>query len=216
MDSDMRAIPAACAALSLMLALSACDAGSAPSRQQAAEEPAGLGTASAAPRAEPSPGPTDPLAGLDCEPAQVSWARKCTAPDYDVSGMPGVCTSDSASFGAVNAGAPVEAHDRLGAGARSIATLAGGQFVCVQYIADPLDGESERWLYVTAIPPDSVPACRTALCGDPAARSRWHDARGAACAVDGDVYSPGCPAGWVPGSHIDEYSMGLGGTHAGS
>lgn len=202
----MRLIPRTTVALALALAL--CGCGAAP--QPAANPSVAAVDASPGPVAMPASTPVhDPLAGLDCEPARPGMARACKAPGFDVSGTQEPCTGDSTSFGVVQGTMPLPAHDRMSEGARPLATLAPGQFVCIQFNADPVSGDGEGWMYVTAISPASVPACGKAGCGDPAAHSMWIDGRIQDCAVDGAGYSAGCPAGWVPSAGIDAYSMGL-------
>lgn len=216
----MRLIPHICAAVTLVVSLGACEAGFSTRGETRASTSPGPGvappaTAKEAPATTAPARRTDPLAGLTCEPSPTGWARRCATPAYDVTGTPEACPADSTSFGAVVGDRPLPAHDRLGDGARAVATLAPGQFVCIQYTADPAGTDGERWVYVTAIAPASVAACSTANCGDATARSRWNDGHAGACMVVGTSYSAGCPAGWVPAARLDEYSMGLGGTHAG-
>jgi hypothetical protein len=189
-----------------LLVLSGCDAISA-SGSAARESP------TVAPTAPPpasrgdirmTPSSLDYLEGLDCD----AEAGTCSTPGYAISGSPTACEHDGASFGAISDNSPVDAVSRL-QGAKVVATLASGQFVCIHYTAQPTTPDGDPWLYVTAISPHHVPACKTVLCGDPEARSTWVDGRGGTCTVQDERYSAACPAGWVRGTSVDAYSMGL-------
>lgn len=144
------------------------------------------------------------LDGLDCDGA----ATGCTVPGYAISGSIDACEIDGASFGAISDHAPVSASSRFH-GTDVLATLAPGQFLCIHYTAQPTAPDGEPWLYVTAIPPQLVPACQTAHCGNATARSTWSDGHAGTCEIDGKRYGAGCPAGWVRGTSVDAYSMGL-------
>lgn len=149
----------------------------------------------------------EPLAGLACRSAVTGSAYSCAAPGFDIAGTLDACESDSTSFGAIDADAPITAKDRLIDG-RAVARLAPGQFVCIQFHADPVGG-GEGWMYVVAIPPEAVPSCKAALCGDASARSSWNAPRSDGCRISAGRYTRGCPAGWVRSAHVDAYSMGL-------
>lgn len=225
MDSDMRLVSAAGKFLALAVSLSACDGGSAvtgnpraaaspvtpvtpvASEAGSAREPSELATRDTAPSGTPLG--IDPTVGLECKPNRAGWARTCTAPGYSVTGLREPCAADSPSFGAIAGDTP--AHDQLAEAGRPVATLASGQFVCIQYVAEPLADSGERWLYVTAIAPSSIKACGAARCGDANAHSHWYDERGGECTATSSGYSAGCVSGWVPASRVDDYSMGLGG-----
>jgi hypothetical protein len=201
------------AILVIALALGACDASPAHDSARRAASSAGTAPAQARPSGV-SPRPSssiaaDPLAGLDCKPARAGFARECRNLRYDVTGFAEACTNDSAAFGAIAASDPVGAFDRLGEAGRRVATLAPGQFVCSYYSADPRSSTNDGWLYVVAIPPSLLSACRSRRCGDPAARSRWDAGNAGACRMEGKRYAAGCPAGWVRRADVDEYSMGL-------
>ncbi|MFZ5658065.1 MAG: hypothetical protein ACOY37_13625 [Pseudomonadota bacterium] len=192
-----------CVVLAALLALSGCDTASTPGvppHERAAVAP----VSTSRPSDTVPSSPPDFLKGLDCDIA----ARACTTPGFAISGSADPCEPDGASFGAISDDAPVDAvaHFR---GTDAVATLAPGQFVCIHYTAEPTAQDGEPWLYVTAISPHGVPACRTTQCGDANARSTWSDGRDVACDTRGNRYGPGCPAGWVRGTSVDAYSMGL-------
>lgn len=189
-----------------LLALSGCNAASAPEGAPPERRAAVPATrASTPPPATAAASATpDFLQGLDCDLA----ARACAAPGYAISGSAEACESDGASFGAISDETPVAAVTRF-RGTDAVATLAPGQFVCIHYTAQPTTPDGEPWLYVTAISPRHVPACATAQCGAPDAQSHWLDARAGACDVRDHRYGPACPAGWVRGTSVDAYSMGL-------
>lgn len=198
--------------LLLALVLSGCDASSAP-EQSAAPPPSPAATHAAAAPPQLNPVPADPLAGLTCKDTPAGWARSCTAPGFDVSGSFDACTGDSISLGAIHTDGPVPATDRLIDG-RTIAKLAPGQFICIQFNADPVGGAGAGKVYVTAIAPSSIPACTTHACGDAKAVSRWTAGSSAPCRIDAGRYGAGCVAGWVSTADVDAFSMGLGGEHA--
>lgn len=182
--------------------LASCNAAS--SRDQAAVvQPAGA----AGRVASGTPPSHDPLAGLVCPPPAAGGALSCKAPGFDVAGTLDACDTDSTSFGAIETGASVMAIDRLVDG-QPVARLGPGQFVCIQFHADPVGG-GEGWVYVTAISPETVPACKAALCGSASARSSWIAPRADECGIEAGRYTPGCPGGWVRSTQVDAYSMGL-------
>lgn len=191
------------AVLAAVLALVGCNAisspGSAPDDGAAAPSAAEPG----APATKTASMPAF-LEGLDCDAAGLT----CIAPGFTISGSVDVCAKDSTSFGAISDTVPVEARGRLH-GTDVVASLAPGQFVCIHYTAQPTAPDAEPWLYVTGISSRQVPACKTARCGNPDARSHWSDGRAGTCEVRGAKYSAGCPAGWVPGTSVEAYSMGL-------
>lgn len=198
-----------CLSSLLLFALAGCDAGrDAPvarpqhATARTASQPAHIATGLPSDANE-----LDALAGLQCTGTPNGKDRTCSTRGYAVSGSYSICTGDSASFGAIQPGDPVTANDRLLSG-QPIASLAAGQFVCIQFNAQPT-GAGEPWVYVTAIDPAQVSRCATALCGDASARSTWTSPRPTNCRVEGDRYGSGCPAGWIPSSRVDAYSMGL-------
>lgn len=177
----------------------------------------------AAPSAPAKPGlasvEADPLAGMrhiagvDCRRSE-SGIHTCTAAGYDLSGADRACAEDDTGFGAVLDEAGATLLDRFPAdGATPVAKLPQGQFLCVQFVADATAG-GEGWAYVTAIPTASIKRCEgNASCGDVPFAPAWSgEAPEGACEVGEEGrYTIACPAGWVPRSAIEEYSMGLGG-----
>lgn len=192
----------------LALLLAGCDVTSSPDRLAAAIASAQT-EAAAEPAAAPTPAPPagDPLAGLACPAAAAGSARSCTVAGFRVVGTLDACDLDSTSFGAIEADSSAVATDRLIDG-RPAAHLAPGQFVCIHLHADPVGG-GEGWMYVTAISPETIPACRTALCGLASARSSRTRPRADLCRIEAGRYTRGCPAGWVRSAQVDAYSMGL-------
>lgn len=152
------------------------------------------------------------IAGVNCS-RSPSGIHTCTASGYDLSGADRACAEDDTGFGAVlDAGATL--LDRLPAeGAQPVAKLRKGQFLCVQFVADATTG-GEGWAYVTAIPPALVKRCEgNASCGDMPFAPEWSSGppQGACGVGEEGRYTTACPAGWVPRSAIEEFSMGLGG-----
>lgn len=186
-----------------LLALSGCNAASAPETAQR-EHSAAAPVSISRPVATAANPAADFLQGLDCD----STGSACTAPGFAISGSPAACEAGGTSFGAISDDAPVNAFARF-QGTDAVAKFAAGQFLCIHYTAQPTAPDGEPWHYVTAISPLQVPACRTTHCGDPAAQSSWLAARAGKCGMQGDRYSPACPAGWVRGTVVDAYSMGL-------
>lgn len=193
------------------------------------EPPASVGAPeAAAPSAPAMPAATkpanadveaDPLAGMrhvagvNCS-RSASGIHTCTASGYDLSGADRACAEDDTGFGAVLDDAGATLLDRFPAeGAHPVARLRKGQFLCVQFVADATAG-GEGWAYVTAIPTALVRRCvGNASCGDVPFEPEWSSgAPQGACGVgEAGRYTIACPAGWVPRSAIEEFSMGLGG-----
>lgn len=198
----------------LALALASCDATGTNPEPSGATPAAGRGATSRGPDASieaRANGAADPLAGLSCKDTPTGWARTCAGQDYEVTGSLDVCQRDSASFGAVLGKTPIVGTDRLIDG-RPVATFAPGQFVCVQFVAEPRGQANDPRLYVISVEPASVPDCRGLGCGDASALSRWNDpSKAGDCGITDGRYTAGCIAGWVRRADIDEYSMGLGG-----
>jgi hypothetical protein len=150
------------------------------------------------------------IAGVDCKRSEAG-VYSCNAPGYDISGDDRACADDDTSFGAVVEGGAM-LLDRFPAdGANSIAQLPQGQFVCLQFVAEPTSG-GEGWAYITAISPAQVKGCNgNATCGSGGLTAKWHSAPPAGeCKVGPEGrYTVACPAGWVPRSQLEEFSMGL-------
>lgn len=191
-------------------------------------EPAAPATPeSAAPSVPATPAPAmpelasveaDPLAGMrhiagvNCNRSE-SGIHTCTATGYDLSGADRACMEDDTGFGAVLDEGGATLLDRFPAdGASPVARLPQGQFLCVQFVADATAG-GEGWAYVTAIPTALVKRCEgNASCGAVPFAPAWSGAapQGACEVGEEGRYTIACPAGWVPRSAIEEYSMGLG------
>ena len=138
----------------------------------------------------------DPRAGVLCE-----------ASGYKVE-LRG-CERDAFYAGVANEkGARLD--DRIdNAEANTVANLADKQFVCVAAIAK---GTPEDRYYVIAVPVASVPECKgKAICRQYGDRTiRWMQAEPSVpCRRQGAGYGPGCAAGWVDKSVLDEFSNGL-------
>lgn len=146
--------------------------------------------------------------GLACKPS-TSDIRMCTTAAYAISGSDAACADDSASFGAVLADTGVDLREGIDRG-DSKAHLAPGQFVCIQFVAEPKTG-GDGWSYITAIPPSLVAACAQSNCPTSASPLRWNGnpPPGECDTVNDGGYSPACAAGWVPTASLDTYSMGL-------
>lgn len=91
------------------------------------------------------------------------------------------------------------------------ATLAEGQFVCVQAIART--GQQPLYLYVTTIPVSAVAACRQSkMCEIYGERTvEWHVPHGShPCRlVAPGRLSSGCASGWTEDKSIEGFSQGL-------
>ena len=200
----------------LALALASCEAtGTTPEPSEStATSAAGTDATSRGPDASDAKradGAAGPIAGLSCKETPTGWARTCAGRGYEVTGSLDVCQRDSASFGVVLGKTPIVGTDRLIDG-RPVATFAPGQFVCVQFVAEPREGANDPQLYVISVEPMSVPDCRDHACGDASAVSRWNDpSKARDCGITDGRYTAGCIAGWVRRADIDEYSMGLSG-----
>lgn len=189
-----------------------------PTPQTASEPAAAAATpadtaASAAASAESAE--ADPLmamgeiAGVDCKRAP-SGLYDCEAPGYQISGDDRACTGELGFGGVLDETATL--LDRFPAeGANPIAALPKGQFLCVNFVAESTSG-GEGWAYVTAIAPALVEGCAgNATCGKGGLNATWAATPPAgACGVGpGGRYTVACPAGWLPRTAIEEFSMGL-------
>ena len=191
--------------LVLVFALVGC--ASAAGSESSPRSPTTQGASAATAREESRVQSAGPLEGLACRTSPDGASHTCTAPGYEIYGAVEACDPQSTSFGAVRADGPVLAVDRL-VGGVPVARLAPGQFVCIQFHADPA-GDGDGWLYVTAIAPSSVPACASVQCGDPVAHSQRLDRRDGTCRIHAGRYTPACPGGWIASRHVDAFSMGL-------
>lgn len=206
----MRLNAETCAILLLLALAGACAAPSTSAQDSGARRSAEAGNLP--PQSMTTTGPADPLAGLVCEPARGGVPQRCSTPGYEISGIQEACDGDSTAFGVIRGDTPAIAYDRVGDDPRPVAELAPEQFICTYFTAEPLSDGDDGWLYVVAVPPQLVQPCTTANCGDPGARSRWLNAdKDRPCRIENATYGAGCPAGWVPRSRVDEFSMGLGG-----
>lgn len=188
------------------------------------ERPGGEQTgaeASGAPAVVPdggsSPGPEAPplaamldIRGVACQRSEAG-VQSCTAPGYDISGLDRACADGDTGFGVVSEEGVTLADRYPAEGATPIATLPGGQFLCVQFVADSSTG-GDGWAYVTAIAPEMVDACTdNPVCGAAGLAPAWAGATPpGVCAVGPEGrYTVACPAGWLPRAAIQEFSMGL-------
>lgn len=222
--------PRACAPLLAALLLAACARTDAPPEAKAPPASDAKPTA----EAEPAPAPNaadadatsastppvesaeaDPLmamgeiAGVDCKRSGAGLYN-CEAPGYQISGDDRACTGELGFGGVLDDTATL--LDRFPAeGAKRIASLPKGQFLCVNFVAESTSG-GEGWAYVTAIAPALVERCAgNATCGKGGLAATWAEAPPAgACGVGpGGRYTVACPAGWLPRTAIEEFSMGL-------
>lgn len=132
---------------------------------------------------------------------------RCKAAGYEVELLG--CGRDAFYAGIANGGG-ARLDDRIeNAEAGTIANLADKQFVCVAAIAK---GKPEDRYYVVAVPVASVPQCKgKQICRQYGDRPvRWMEAAPSVpCRREGTGYGPGCAAGWVDKSLLDEFSNGL-------
>lgn len=163
------------------------------------------------------PGPEAPplaamleIRGVACQRSEAG-IQTCTAPGYDISGLDRACADGDTGFGVVGEEGATLADRYPAEGATPIATLPGGQFLCVQFVADSSIG-GDGWAYVTAIAPEMVDACTgNPVCGAAGLAPTWAGATPpGVCAVGPEGrYTVACPAGWLPRAAIQEFSMGL-------
>jgi len=156
--------------------------------------------------------PVTAIPGVACTQQRKDWAPECVAGEYRIAVYPDGCGADG-FYGLVHADGDAAVLLQTSFApfpASPVAKLREGQFVCIAADARKQVGE-RLWLYVTAIPPESIPACKDReICG----------ARGLP-AVDWSGTAPtgqcrlehgrfvDCAAGWVSVSAVEEFSNGL-------
>lgn len=133
----------------------------------------------------------------------------CTADDYAVDFSD---CGDSLSYGGIAVTDGVTLVDQINNhDAQPIARLKNKQFVCIEATASKHN--QERY-YIKAVPVDSVVGCKgNDLCksyGDHPVQ--WiEQPSGKPCQRDAATkgYTGDCAAGWIDGSALEEFSMGL-------
>lgn len=193
----------------------------------AATAPAKAATAKAAPAAAATtaaaakPGlavdpsqlpPVSAIPGATCTQQRKGWGPECVAGEYQIAVNADGCSADGA-YGLVHADgeAAVTLQTSFAPFPTSpVAKLREAQFVCIA--ADARKSVGERlWLYVTAIPPEAIPACKDRkICGEHGTPPvEWTGtAPTGQCRLEHGHFVD-CAAGWVSASEVEEFSNGL-------
>lgn len=189
----------------------------APDARAPASDAPGVADDAPAAGAADAPGPDAPplaamleIRGVACQRSDAG-VQTCTAPGYDISGIDRACAGADAGYGIVREDRVALTDRYPQPDASPVATLAAGQFLCVQFLAESAAG-GDGWAYVTAIDPGMVDACvDNPVCGPGGLAPDWTGAvPPGTCAVGAEGrYTVGCAAGWLPRAAIDEFSMGL-------
>jgi len=182
---------------------------------RAAAPAAATSTAAAKPGLPVDPSQLRPVAalpGVACTQQRKDWTPECVAGEYEIAVYPDGCSADG-FYGLVHADGDTAVTLQSSFApfpASPVAKLREAQFVCIA--ADARKHAGERlWLYVTAIPPESIPACKDReICG---ARGMppvdWSGtAPKGQCRLDHGHFVD-CAAGWVSASAVEEFSNGL-------
>ena len=147
-----------------------------------------------------------------CTQPSKGGAWNCVTGDLKTSVNPDGCSADGA-YGLVHADG--EAAVTLQSSYPPFITvpmvkLREGQFVCIT--ADVRKPVGERlWLYVTAIPPEAIPACNgRKVCGERGIPPvEWIGAAPKGqCRIEHGHFVD-CAAGWISTSAVEEFSNGL-------
>lgn len=178
-------------------------------------------TTTAAARTPPGSIPVDPLPNavtrlpnVVCRKQHEDWNPTCTSDDLNINIDKYGC-SQGGFFGVIAAhgASSITLWDRIPSPeAIPVAKLKGNQFVCISGDATLYTGGERLWLYVTAIPTQTVNACKgNENCKAADLAVEWlRPTTGRACQPDPtDHYVGDCPSGWVRTRDVGEFSMGL-------
>lgn len=153
------------------------------------------------------------LPGIACTQKRKDWSPECTAGEYQISVYTQGCSGEG-FYGRVYS------DDEKGVTLRSafepfpakpVAKLREAQFVCLAADARKAKVDEAVWYYVTAIPAESVKACKgKEICGNPGTpQVEWAGpAPQGKCRLEQGQYVD-CAAGWVSASQLEEFSNGL-------
>lgn len=156
--------------------------------------------------------PVASVPGVTCTQKRQDWTPECVAGDYEISVYADGCSADG-FYGLVHTDGDAMVTLQTGFPpfpTTPVAKVREAQFVCVSAHARKRVGE-RLWLYVTAIPPEAVPACKDReICGKHGTpQVTWAGtAPKGACRLEHDRFVD-CAAGWVSTSAVEEFSNGL-------
>lgn len=164
---------------------------------------------------EPTPAAVANLSNVVCRKQHKDWNPECVWEDFNIRMFPDGC-GDDGFYGTIEShGAPtVTLWDRFPrrSEATPIVKLKNGQFVCIGGSATRYTGGERLWLYVTAIPTQTVKACAgNDNCKSADLPIEWiRPMTGHPCRLSTtNQYVGDCPSGWVQTREVGEFSMGL-------
>jgi hypothetical protein len=148
---------------------------------------------------------------VSCAKQKKAWNYQCAYGNFEIATYPDGCTAHG-FYGMVYATeAPtVVMRDGFPQG-NVVATLKDQQLVCSSAEAHVKGNNDAVWYYLTAIPRDSVKACKgKAGCGPGNLQVEWaKPVQGALCHLDADGHYVACASGWVKAENFSEFSNGL-------
>jgi hypothetical protein len=151
------------------------------------------------------------LPGVSCTRQKKDWNYQCVYGNFEIATYPMGCGAHG-FYGMVYATdtPAVTMQDEFPQG-RVVAKLQEQQLVCTSAVAHVKGNNDAVWYYLTAIPRDSVKACKgKSECGPGNLQIEWtKPVQGATCHLGADGYYVACASGWVKAENFSEFSNGL-------
>lgn len=151
------------------------------------------------------------LPGVSCAKQKKNWNYQCVYGDFQIATYSDGCSAHG-FYGMVYATdtPAVVMQDGFPQGG-VVAKLQEQQLVCASAEARIKGNNDVVWYYLTAIPRDSVRACKgKPACGPGDLHIEWaRPVQGATCHWDADGHYAACASGWVKAENFSEFSNGL-------
>ena len=151
------------------------------------------------------------LPGISCAKQKKNGNYQCAYGNFEIATYPAGCSAHG-FYGTVYASdtPTVSMHDGFPQGS-VVAKLREQQLVCTSAEAYVKGDNNVVWYYLTAVPRDSVKACKgKSVCGPGNLQIEWtRPVQGATCHLDADGYYTACASGWVKAENFNEFSNGL-------
>lgn len=151
------------------------------------------------------------LPGISCAKQKKNWNYQCVYDNFEIATYPDGCSAHG-FYGMVYATdtTNVAMQDRFPQG-NVVANLHERQLVCASAEAHVKGNNDVVWYYLTAVPRDSVKACKgKSECGPGNLQIEWtKPVQGATCHLGADGYYGACASGWVKAENFSEFSNGL-------
>ena len=151
------------------------------------------------------------LPGISCAKQGKNWNYQCVYGNFQIATYPDGCSAHG-FYGVVDAGdKPTVAMVASFPQGNVVAKLHEQQLVCTSAVAHVKGNSDAVWYYLTAIPRDSVKACKgKSACGPDNLQIEWIEpVQGATCHLAADGYYTACASGWVKAENFTEFSNGL-------